>query len=546
MSETTSPAPGMPPDMTADRAAAARVAAELGHQAEPGSARGVDGLFFWAEPGTGGGRLVVATLANHALGASAAVIEALGPETHASGGWTVFRASRAPATDAALRALLPNLAPRPLGLATSAGFGDRLGLATPGHVDALNACGAAGKVAPIFGQQSMRENARTGRTPREVVDDATWGAFTAGWQHAVGADADHLKTEADIDLCLAAGYSFFTIDPGEHVDPAADTLEGAKLQEAFDALPWQALETTPGDLRARLGGARVDLGAAPAGTSVAAGSGAASGLAGVHTAADVVTFAPGTLERAAVKYGRAVAHVARLARHLVARAGYPTELEVSVDETPTPTSFAEHVYFATELRRLGVRWVSLAPRFVGEFEKGVEYIGDLGELARCLRGHAAIAAQLGPYKLSLHSGSDKFAVYPIAAAATGGLVHLKTAGTSYLEALRVVGAHEPELLRRVAELAVERFAEDVHSYHISGSPARMPDLAALGGTAVCALLEQLDARQVLHVTFGSALKDHGAEIRAVLRREPHAYRAALRRHFERHLAPLVTAAMGGA
>lgn len=546
MSETTSPAPGTTPDMTADRAAAARVAAEHGRQAAPGSARGVDGLFFWAESGAAGGRLVVATLANHALGANAAVIEALGPEIHASGGWTVFRANRAPATDAALRALLPNLAPRPLGLATSAGFGDRLGLATPGHVDALNACGAAGKVAAIFGQQSMRENARTGRTPREVVDDATWGAFTAGWQHAVGADADHLKTEADIDLCLAAGYSFFTIDPGEHVNPAADTLEGAKLQEAFDALPWQALETTPGDLRARLGGARVDLGAAPAGASAAAGSGAASGMAGAHTPADVVTFAPGALERAAVKYGRAVAHVARLARHLVARAGYPTELEVSVDETPTPTSFAEHVYFATELRRLGVRWVSLAPRFVGEFEKGVEYIGDLGELARCLRGHAAIATQLGPYKLSLHSGSDKFAVYPIAAAATGGLVHLKTAGTSYLEALRVVGAHEPELLRRVAELAVERFAEDVHSYHISGSPARMPDLSALDGTAICALLEQLDARQVLHVTFGSALKAHGAEIRALLRREPAAYRAALRRHFERHIAPLVTLPATGA
>jgi hypothetical protein len=521
MSETTRPSADRTTDGTADRAAA-RVATEHGHQAVPGSARGVDGLFFWAEAGGGADRLVMATLANHALGAAGAVIEALRPETHASGGWTVFRAGRAPATDAALRTLLPNLVPRPLGLATSGGFGDRLGLATPGHVDALNACGAAGKVEAIFGQQSMRENARTGRTPREVVDDATWGAFTAGWQHAVGADADHLKSEADIDLCLAVGYSFFTIDPGEHVNPAADTLSGAALQQAFEALPWQAMETTPGDLRARLADARVDLGA------------------------EAATFGPGALERAAVKYGRAVAHVAKLARHLAATATYPTELEVSVDETPTPTTFAEHVYLATELRRLGVAWVSLAPRFVGDFEKGVEYIGDLGDLARCLQGHAAIAAQLGPYKLSLHSGSDKFAVYPIAAAATNGLVHLKTAGTSYLEALRVVGAHEPGLLRRIAVLAREHFAEDVHSYHISGNPARMPDLATLEGTAVCALLEQLDARQVLHVTFGSALRAHGDEIRAVLLREPAAYRAALRRHFERHIAPLVPTARGAA
>jgi hypothetical protein len=62
----------------------------------------------------------------------------------------------------------------------------------------------------IFAQQSIREMARTRRTPEQVMDDATWGAFQAGWREPVGADADHLKTTDDVDRCCAAGFTFFT------------------------------------------------------------------------------------------------------------------------------------------------------------------------------------------------------------------------------------------------------------------------------------------------------------------------------------------------
>src|SRR5947207_2272109 len=81
-----------------------------------------------------------------------------------------------------LRKRLPWLQPTVLGLQTSAGFGDRLGVATPGHVRAIRGTG----VAAIFAQQSVRENARTGRTPQEVVDDAMWGVFQEGWRDAWG------------------------------------------------------------------------------------------------------------------------------------------------------------------------------------------------------------------------------------------------------------------------------------------------------------------------------------------------------------------------
>jgi hypothetical protein len=111
-------------------------------------------------------------------------------------------------------------------------------------------------------------------------------------------------------------------------------------------------------------------------------------------------------------------------QHLIKYAGArPVELEFSVDETDNPTSHAEHAYIANELKRLGVEWVSLAPRFVGRFEKGVDYIGDLAVFEEDVNGHAAIARTYGPYKISLHSGSDKFSIYKSAAQATQGLVH---------------------------------------------------------------------------------------------------------------------------
>src|SRR5690606_38965672 len=99
----------------------------------------------------------------------------------AGAGHKLLHGDTSAANAAALRAEFPNLRPVTLGLQTSAGFGDRLGLATPGHVAAMHEAGAAGKIAPIFAQQSIREMSRTSRSAQEVIDDATWGAFDAGW-----------------------------------------------------------------------------------------------------------------------------------------------------------------------------------------------------------------------------------------------------------------------------------------------------------------------------------------------------------------------------
>jgi hypothetical protein len=186
---------------------------------------------------------------------------------------------------------------------------------------------------------------------------------------------------------------------------------------------------------------------------------------------------------------------------------------------------------------LEVEWVSLAPRFVGSFEKGVDYIGDLGVLRADLAGHAAIARSLGPYKLSLHSGSDKFRVYPLIQEATDGLVHLKTAGTSYLEALRVAAQVDTALFREVVSFAREQYDRDRATYHVSADLARVPVPAALDDEDLPGLLDAFDARQVLHVTFGSTLAMFRPRLMQLLSTHENAYADALERHFVRHLAP---------
>jgi hypothetical protein len=419
---------------------------------------------------------------------------------------------------AALRQRLSWLIPRPLGLQTSAGFGDRLGIATPGHIRALRAVDPTGTyIAPIFTQQSIREMTRTGRSAQQVMDDATWGVFAEGWQLGFGADADHLKTPADIDTCVACGYTFFTFDPGEHVDNHADEASLDALKAAFERLPWDQLEDSGPALLNRYAGKVFNI------------------------EDHEIAFDAHSVYKAAVKYGRAVAHIARMYRHL-AQTAKAFEVEVSVDETETPTTHAEHLFMVSEFKRLGVQWVSLAPRFIGRFEKGVDYIGDVAALEADIAVHAVIARHVGPYKLSLHSGSDKFSVYAPAMRQTKGVVHLKTAGTSYLEALRTAAQVDPALFREIYVFSREHYETDKASYHVSAALDKAPEPQTVSDEQLVSLLDQFDVRQIVHVTFGSVLKnpDFYSRLMGMLRANPDAYAADLTEHFKRHLQPFVS------
>lgn len=405
------------------------------------------------------------------------------------------------------RSFEPRLAPRPIGLAASFGFGDRIGLATPGHVRALERVRAG--VAPVLAQQSVRELARTGRTFTEVLDAATWGALAVGWLDGYGADADHLKEPDDVRSAAAAGYTMFTLDPGDHVVEDVEALDRAELARRFAELPWAELEDTADDLLCRH---RVPLELA-------------HGLLVPTDDADIV--------QAAVTYGPAIARVALLAADVPASG----EIEVSVDEISRATTPFEHAFVVRELLRLDVDPMGLAPRFPGSFQKGIEFRGSFEAFLESLRAHAAIADALGPYKISLHSGSDKFSLYGALARETGGRFHIKTAGTSYLEALRVAAAARPELVREIWVLARDRFAIDRATYSLTASLEDAP-AAGVPDEQLPLLLDDDTARRILHVTFGSVLGDarlRGELVACLSGTGSPAYTEALDRHLGRHL-----------
>ena len=175
--------------------------------------------------------------------------------------------------------------PSPLGLKKSFGFGDRLGLATPGHFAAARKF----KFAPIFAQQSIREMERTQRTPQDVMKAATVALRDLGYADAWGADADHLKVPEHVDRTAAAGFCFFTIDPSEYVGKGTLTpeLESFYLGKTFDVPSLGKLQ-----------------------------------------------FDKQTLQGAAVKYGRSLEHCGLMGAHIAkVMVGRPFEIEVSVDET---------------------------------------------------------------------------------------------------------------------------------------------------------------------------------------------------------------------
>ena len=354
---------------------------------------------------------------------------------------------------------------------TSSGLGDRPGIATPGHIQALE----SGRVFPILAQQSVRENARTGRSFDDVMADAMFGVFRAGYTEGFGADADHLKEIEDAVEAADKGFTFFTCDPGDHVQPT-ERMTPTEIAEAFERLP------SADAWRSRYLGRTF------------------------HVGSDVsLSFGERELQRAGVKYGRAIAHAIAMYRALAERLPDGFDYEVSVDETESPTTPREHLFVALELRHEGVEFASLAPRFVGAMEKGVDWRGDMDRFRADLHTHAEIARAVSGYRLSLHSGSDKFSLYPLLARETAGACHVKTAGTSYLVALQVIASIDPHLFRRIAAFSIEAFAEDKATYHISADPSRIPDLESLGDHELPELIEQHDSRQVLHVAYGSVL-----------------------------------------
>lgn len=358
---------------------------------------------------------------------------------------------------------------------TTIGCGDRLGASNPGHIRAAR--GFA--VSPVLAQQSIRELTLTGRTYPQVVRDAAFSVLQEGFDSPYGADGDHLKTLADIDVALAAGMPMITLDLTEVMNPAPAGWNDGAVQSAFLALP----QTVQDKVVQEYAGKTFNLGTVS------------------------LTIPENEAMRCALMYWKALDFTAEVDARLRSKRGDAYDLEVSIDETTAPTVPSHHLFIASELKRRKVTVNSLAPRFIGEFQKGIDYIGDLGEFERQFIVHCQIAKAFGGYKVSIHSGSDKFSVYPIIGRHTGLRVHVKTAGTSWLEALRSVSLGDPVLFRDLLAKAYQYYPEALKLYHITPDLSRIPDAQVAKDEDLPDYLGLPESRQLLHVTYGGLLGD---------------------------------------
>ncbi|MDR1232487.1 MAG: tagaturonate epimerase family protein [Spirochaetaceae bacterium] len=400
-----------------------------------------------------------------------------------------------------LRKLFPFTAPSPvLRKDRSFGLGDRLGIAVFGHIKLFEQYDAY----PVFAQQSIRELTLTNRTYEDVLDAATFAVFREGFKRPWGADGDHLKTVKDVEYALSLGFTMITLDCSEHIK------SGVTVQNAPPLPPKYAEKYL---------GKSFDLGEGQS-----------------------VRFEEGELRQTVAIYGEAITFAIDMYNRFLKDGKYNADFEISIDETNEPTTPLQHYFVARELTDGGVQFATLAPRFCGEFQKGIDYIGDLSQFDQEIKIHAVIARHFG-YKLSIHSGSDKFSVFPSIGRETRGIFHVKTAGTNWLEAMRTVAVADPALYRAVHRYALSIFKEATAYYHVTTNLANIPDVSQLKDSDLPSLFDNNDARQLIHITYGLILTkknpDGTFEFKDALyklwRDRETVYNDALIRHIGKHL-----------
>jgi hypothetical protein len=418
-----------------------------------------------------------------------------------------------------LRKALPYTAPSPLAdIDATFGVGDRLGIASVGHIRLFKKLDDAAvrkgtyTFAPVFAQQSVREITLCDRTYEDVLDSASWAVFQENFRKPWGADGDHLKTADWVKKTLKLGFTMITADVSDYIRGEYASLDEKEILSLYEK------RLNEGQ-RDRMEGAYLAL-------TLKLDTG------------EAISLTRPELARIALIYNDALDYAEKLYR-IGLKTGKPFDFELSIDETATPTLPQAHVFIAMEMKERGVTISSLAPRFVGEFQKGIDYIGDKREFDEAFGTHAAIARNFG-YRISIHSGSDKFMVFPTVGKQTNQRFHLKTAGTNWLQALLVISQTEPAFFRKIYDTALKVFPDARKYYHITPNLENLPDLASLLDTQLPVVFENIDARQVLHVTYGEMLRDPDLkrQIYAVLDQHIEEYWESLVDHIGKHLVYL--------
>ncbi len=392
----------------------------------------------------------------------------------------------------------------------------------------LQACVQVSKdgadVVPVW-NKSNREHTFIGSEPASVLAAAQAAVAALDWKKGWHVDADHIRIET-VDRFLEAS-DFFTIDVADSIGQAAEPADVfsflAKHPELIGTL------TIPG-VSAPFTTTREEIG------------------------------------RITTKYLRAVQDAGRIFRHISVRKGGDDQFiaEVSMDETDTPQTPPELLVILVALGDEGVKAQTIAPKFTGRFNKGVDYVGDLAQFEREFNDDLAVIAHaVATYglpanlKLSVHSGSDKYSLYPIirrALARTGAGVHLKTAGTTWLEeiiGLSEAGGDGLALAKEIYAYALEHVDELCAPYAsvIDIDRSQLPAADVVNGWTGPQLASAVrhipghpefnaNIRQLLHVSFKLAAKAGTRYTDLLKANEAIVAKNVIENLYDRHLHPL--------
>lgn len=406
----------------------------------------------------------------------------------------------------------------------SFGVGDRFAHQAEAQLRAVVLAAEHGaEVVPVW-NKSHREHTTVGSQPESVRAAADAAVRALGWLKPYHVDADHIRIET-VDGFLASS-DFYTVDVADSIGRPASANAVADFVKRHPELVGR-LE-----------------------------------IAGIDLPFDCTRD---QIEAVAGKYLQAVREAGAIYRHIAQAKGEGAFItEVSMDETDRPQTPPELLVILAALADERVPLQTIAPKFTGRFNKGVDYVGDLAQFEKEFRQDlAVIAYAVGRYglpdnlKLSVHSGSDKFSLYaPIrrSLAATGAGVHLKTAGTTWLEELIGLAEAGGEGLAAAKEIyahALEKREALCAPYAavIDIDPARLPPVGEVRGWSseqfVAALRHDPSCpgfnshvRQLLHVGYKIAAQ-MGDGYRRLLREcQPTIAKNVTENLYERHLRPL--------
>ena len=406
----------------------------------------------------------------------------------------------------------------------SIGVGDRFAHQATAQLQACFSAAQRGvEIIPVW-NKSNREHSLIGSEPADTRAAAAAAVKALGWGKSWHVDADHIRLET-VDRFLPHS-DFFTID-------VADTIGQPAIPADVKTFASRHPELTGEIVVPRLDRP-------------------------LKTTRDEI-------ERIAAKYLLAAQEAGGIYRHIAQAKGAADFItEVSMDETDHPQTPPELLVIFAALADEGIPLQTIAPKFTGRFNKGVDYVGDLKQFEREFNDDLAVIAfairQYGlppTLKLSVHSGSDKFSLYsPIHRALkrfNAGL-HLKTAGTTWLEeviGLAEAGGDGLATAREIYAGAFDRADELCAPYAtvIDIEKSKLPSPAQVNGWTSRQFVAALrhdprcpdfnpSFRQLLHVGFKIAAQMGDRYLAALKRHEAVIARNVTANLFERHLKPL--------